>query len=190
MKNGIYHVRADNSDNIDRNFVDAKIKIQDNKVTDIKVTHLAPGLPGDLSSVNQIKRIIKKGNADVDVVTGATITARSIVNATNKAIELAENKISKEEALDPDVYPQRKPHYIKYPHVSATKYYLDQVKIDKKVDVIVVGAGASGLITAITAAKKGKKVLVLEKAGIAGGAMNRSAVIFQADQDADKFKED
>ena len=30
-------------------------------------------------------------------------------------------------------------------------------------DVIVVGAGASGLITAIVSARRGKKVLILEK---------------------------
>ena len=31
------------------------------------------------------------------------------------------------------------------------------------IDVIVVGAGASGLVTAIVAARHGKKVLILEK---------------------------
>lgn len=190
MKDGTYHVKADNSDNIDRNFVDAKIKIKNDKVTDVKVGHLTPGLPGDLSSVNEVKRIVKNGNADADVVTGATITARAIVNATNKAIELAENKMSEADALNPDIYPQKKPHYIKYPHLSSKKYYLDQVQIKEKADVIVVGAGASGLSAAISAAQNGKKVLVLEKAGIAGGAMNRSAIIFQADDDVHGFKDD
>ena len=38
----------------------------------------------------------------------------------------------------------------------------------KQWDVIVIGAGASGMMTAITAAKNGKKVLILEKLDKAG----------------------
>ena len=39
----------------------------------------------------------------------------------------------------------------------------------KKYDVIVVGAGVSGLLAALTLSKHGKKVLVLEKSRHLGG---------------------
>lgn len=36
-------------------------------------------------------------------------------------------------------------------------------------DVIVIGAGNAGLVSALTLQKKGKKVLILEKSKMAGG---------------------
>ena len=39
-------------------------------------------------------------------------------------------------------------------------------------DVIVVGGGISGLLSALTLSKHGKKVLVLEKDSIVGGNCN------------------
>jgi FAD binding domain len=45
----------------------------------------------------------------------------------------------------------------------------DWVVFDREYDVIVVGSGASGLATAITAAITGLSVLVLEKAAVIGG---------------------
>ncbi|KAF5425529.1 MAG: Phytoene dehydrogenase-related protein [Candidatus Methanomarinus sp.] len=41
-----------------------------------------------------------------------------------------------------------------------------------KYDVIVVGAGISGLLAALTLSKHGKRVLVLEKTGHVGGNSN------------------
>ncbi len=54
------------------------------------------------------------------------------------------------------------------------------VKFDKTTDVIVVGAGGAGLAAAAQAAADGAKVLVLEKAGIAGGTTNYSGGVMQA----------
>lgn len=43
------------------------------------------------------------------------------------------------------------------------------VKYDEEYDVVVIGSGYAGLSSAITAAEKGKKVLVIEKMGRVGG---------------------
>jgi succinate dehydrogenase/fumarate reductase flavoprotein subunit len=43
------------------------------------------------------------------------------------------------------------------------------VAVNREYDVVIVGSGASGLATAITAAKLGLSVLVLEKAAVIGG---------------------
>ncbi|MDA7797384.1 NAD(P)/FAD-dependent oxidoreductase, partial [Gammaproteobacteria bacterium] len=40
--------------------------------------------------------------------------------------------------------------------------------IKNQFDVVILGAGAAGLMCAITAAKRGKSVLVLEKSNKAG----------------------
>ena len=42
---------------------------------------------------------------------------------------------------------------------------------EKKCDIVVLGAGGSGLIAAVRAAQLGKKVIVLEKTYSAGGSM-------------------
>lgn len=44
---------------------------------------------------------------------------------------------------------------------------------DRDTDVVVVGAGASGLVAAISAAESGARVVVLEKAGTWGGTSRR-----------------
>lgn len=56
----------------------------------------------------------------------------------------------------------------------------DEVKWDKETDVVVVGGGGAGVAAAAQAALDGAKVLILEKAGIAGGTTNYSGGVMQA----------
>ncbi len=51
---------------------------------------------------------------------------------------------------------------------------------DVQTDVLVVGAGGAGVSAAAEAAAAGAKVLILEKAGIAGGTTNLSGGVMQA----------
>ena len=51
---------------------------------------------------------------------------------------------------------------------------------DVETDVLVVGAGGAGVSAAAEAAAAGAKVLILEKAGIAGGTTNLSGGVMQA----------
>jgi 3-oxosteroid 1-dehydrogenase len=46
----------------------------------------------------------------------------------------------------------------------------DQHNFDHEVDVVVVGSGAGGMVTAWTAARQGLDVLIIEKAGLYGGS--------------------
>ncbi len=46
----------------------------------------------------------------------------------------------------------------------------------KRYDLVVVGAGLSGVAASISAAREGLKVLLIEKAGMLGGAMSNSFV--------------
>jgi urocanate reductase len=69
------------------------------------------------------------------------------------------------------------------------------IKWDREVDVLVVGAGATGVSAAYEAAKAGAKTLILEKAGIAGGTTNYSGGVMQAagtsvQKELTEFKDD
>jgi fumarate reductase flavoprotein subunit len=55
-----------------------------------------------------------------------------------------------------------------------------EIKWDKSADVVIVGGGGTGLAAALQAAIEGASVLVLEKAGIAGGTTSSSGGVMQA----------
>jgi urocanate reductase len=51
---------------------------------------------------------------------------------------------------------------------------------DKEADVVIVGAGGTGIVAAIEAANGGASVVVLEKAEVVGGTTSLSAAVIQA----------
>jgi len=53
-------------------------------------------------------------------------------------------------------------------------------KWDKEADVVIVGAGGTGIVAAIEAAAAGSSVLVLEKAAVVGGTTSLSGAVIQA----------
>ncbi|MBQ2481941.1 MAG: FAD-dependent oxidoreductase, partial [Treponema sp.] len=95
-------------------------------------------------AIAQIAEAVLSGKSvdSVDAVSGATITS----NATKQAIK---------EALNAS-------------RGIASKKAKKALK-DENVDIVVIGAGGAGLSAATEAASKGKKVIVLEKMGNAGG---------------------
>ncbi|MGE4466103.1 FAD-dependent oxidoreductase [Sphaerochaeta sp.] len=56
------------------------------------------------------------------------------------------------------------------------------------VDVVVVGAGSSGLSAAVSAAENGAKVIVLEKQDMAGGSSNLAEGLFAVETDELRLK--
>lgn len=56
----------------------------------------------------------------------------------------------------------------------------ESIAWDEETDVIVVGAGGTGVCAAAEAAKAGAKVRIFEKAGLAGGTTNFSGGVMQA----------
>ena len=95
------------------------------------------------------ERIVSAQGLGVDTVTGATLTSMGIVNAVAACVDEAGGKSSqlkKVGASEP---------------VGETK--------GLESDVVVVGAGASGMGAALAAAQAGKRVIVLEKNSNIGG---------------------
>lgn len=82
---------------------------------------------------------------NLDGVSGATLTSKGVIDAINMSID-ASYGISKD----------------------VKKY------TDGSCDVLVIGAGGAGLSAAVSAAGKGKRVIVVEKEGIIGGNTNYS----------------
>lgn len=130
-----------------------------------------------------VKRIETAGNTNVDVVTSASISTSAVVSGVNKALDVAQNKLSASDALDPDVKPSKKPNMPVYAKVSNQKFIEAKVDFKDSYDVIVVGSGISGLSAAIEAKKQGNKVVVFEKTGMIGGTSNYSAGVIQGSGD-------
>lgn len=91
--------------------------------------------------------ILEAGSTGVDAIAGATVTSTAILKAVDETIALARGDAA---AATTDDYPTQ-------------------------ADLIVVGAGASGLASASRAREIGQSVIVLEAAGRVGGAASLSA---------------
>ncbi|MCL1995974.1 MAG: FAD-dependent oxidoreductase [Defluviitaleaceae bacterium] len=91
--------------------------------------------------------ILENQSTNIDVLAGATLTSTAMLNAVANAITLA--------GTDPNLL---------VPGVHAT------IPTNTQADVVVVGAGLSGLTAAIHAAQNGASVVVIEKLSIPGGS--------------------
>lgn len=96
--------------------------------------------------------ILKDQTIHLDAISGATLSSQGFLHAVEEAI----NAAGVDETLFQTV-------------VSKPK---EEQVLD--VDVVVVGAGGAGMVAGVTAARAGKKVVILEKAAISGGNSARS----------------
>ncbi len=108
----------------------------------------------DASLVEVPRRIVEGNTLAVDAVSGATITSNAIVAAVGKAIEAAGGNTAD--------------------YMTASTQSGPVAVEEMTADVVVIGAGASGVTAATAAAESGAKVILLEKTGVIGGASNLS----------------
>lgn len=130
---------------------DVKVEttIAGGKITSVNVvehTETAGISDGAIEFVPQ--RIVDANSINVDGISGATITSTAIIDAVKAAITEAGGSVSdyevKAEAGDKEV-------------------------VQMSADVVVVGAGSSGMTSAISAAQQGARVVVIEKTSSVGG---------------------
>lgn len=134
-----------------------KVQLSDTRIESITVDkeNTADTPPVLQAAIDKlIPRIIDSQSLSVDAITGATASSNAIKNATDLAIRQAIVKAGGKEN-----------------QVSA--FYKPIAKAGGRetitTDVLVVGMGGSGTMTALSAAESGVKVLAIDKAGKYGG---------------------
>ena len=111
---------------------------------------------GDVAIDKLIPLVMEKQSAEVDAVAGATVTSNAMLQAVQSCIDQAKG-------------------------IAAD----DAVETEVTADVIVVGAGASGLAAASAVVEQGASVIVLEANSFLGGAADTSMDnILYLDQEA------
>ena len=146
-KDGVYTASA-----VGRNgSINVQVTIKNDAIADVKIVDWSETHPvADLTKTKLIPDIIKYQSVDVDAISGATLSSFAIKQAVGECIEKAGLSLSKFEKAVPQ-------------KAALT----DTKTLDA--DVVIIGAGGAGLSAAVTAAEAGKKVIVLEKNGFAGG---------------------
>ena len=131
--------------------VNVEVTVEGGKITDIKIgdNNEMPGMVESIEKV-MLPLIVDNQTLNVDSVTGATVTSSAVLAAVTDALGQA--------GFDTDAL-------TKADH--AAPVYADPEVTDA--DVIVLGAGGAGLSAALTAAKAGKSVIVIEKLPSIGG---------------------
>ncbi len=135
--------------------VDFAVTFNKHKITNIEVIKQSEteGI-GQKALETMKQRIIGAQTLAVDTVSGATISSNAMLDAVASAIEQA--------GADPRDFQRA---------VSEDK----PVRTEKyEADILVIGAGASGVSAAVAAADLGARVIIIEKTGTIGGASNLS----------------
>lgn len=176
--------------------VTVTVGLTDGKISSLSSEYAASALVGGIGIENIRKRMLESQTADVDAVSGATLSSTAFKNAVQKALAVEAGKLTAEEAMDPT---KENPYATagnldavsgaslsvlqEVENTSSAQAVVDAEQVssyDASYDVIVVGAGGAGLSAAVEAARGGLSVLICEKAGIFGGTTNYSGGVIQA----------
>lgn len=142
------------------------VTVSDTEITDIKIDHQeTPGV-GEPATVSLPAEILETQGLGVDVVSGATLTSKAIINGVIDCLKqagLKDDAIAKLQAIKKEETKEE-----------------DQ---ELTADVVVIGAGGAGMAAATTANQAGKTVIVIEKASKMGGNTILSGGAFNAVDD-------
>lgn len=153
FKTGTYTGEAEGKDGIVK--VEVTMEKAD-QIKDIKIVGQTETAGLGDSALEKIKeQILANQTLAVDAVSGASLSSEAMLTAVENAVKQAGGDIT---AL--------KSGGVKKAGAGKTEKL--------QADVVIVGAGASGVSAAVTAADKGAKVIIVEKTGVIGGASNLS----------------
>ena len=130
--------------------IEVSVTVSEDKIENIEVVnhHETNGI-GSEAMPYMIENMLKYQTMNVDSCAGATVTSAGFRMAVKDALSQA--------GADMEVF-----------NAKPQKAEAKDETID--VDVVVVGAGAAGMMSAYYAAKQGNNVLVIEKTPMVGGA--------------------
>jgi len=143
--------------------IQVEVTLEGNKIKAIQVLQQneSPGVGGAATKIIA-EEIIKYQSIAVDAVSGCTKSSKGVMAAVEQALGKAGVNI-----VD----------YRKKPDKSTLQAIGG---IEKKADVVVIGAGGAGLAAAVSAHQNGASVLVLEKMPLVGGNTVRSGAAYNA----------
>ncbi len=151
-KTGTYTAEAEGKEGL----IKVEVTFSDTKITDIQIISQSEteGLGDD--ALDTIKEKVLEGQTlAVDAVSGATESSDGLLAAIEDAVKQADGNVD-----------ELKTNTVKKE---------GEGQVEKlSAEVVVIGAGASGVSAAVTAADKGAKVIIIEKTAVIGGASNLS----------------
>lgn len=153
FKAGTYKAEADGKDGT----IQVEVTLDETQtITDIKVVSQTETAGIGVEAIDKIKEQIITGQTlKVDAVSGASESSNAILAAVEDALNQAGGDVAAFKSREV---------------AKAGAGKTEQLAAD----VVVVGAGASGVSAAVSAADKGAKVILIEKTATIGGASNLS----------------
>lgn len=140
--------------------IKVQVQIKDNKIADVKILDWSETHPvADQTKTELLPNIVKNRSYNVANISGATLSSFAIKAAVRDCLKQA--------GLDVKEFGK----------AAAKAPQSSEIKVENA-DVVIVGAGGAGLSAAVTAAMAGKKVVLLEKNGFAGGNTSVSGGCF------------
>lgn len=134
----------------------AEVKVNSSAIESVRITRHSetPGI-GTLAIDGLPAAMVAQQTAEVDSVSGATVTSEAVKKAVKTALEQAGAEKRFFEKKADSAKPAAMP-------------------MTTEADVIVVGGGGAGMVSAATAVSRGASVIVLEKMAMLGGNTARS----------------
>jgi len=139
---------------------------------------------GQVAAEELKAQVMAAGSADIDGVSGASLTSEAVRKALNNCFAQARGEAVDSGSVKPMV--ESDGAYvltdITAEDINASAVILEPITDfaeERDVDIVVCGAGASGVIAAVKAAEMGAKVAVLQKEPIAVSQGNCSSAIIK-----------
>jgi flavocytochrome c len=142
--------------------VKVEVALEGERIKEIRILehNESPGV-GELATKIIAEEVVKHQSIAVDAVAGCTKSSNGTLAAVEQALKKAQVNID---------------DYTKKPEKST----MQRGRIEKRSDVVVIGAGGAGLAAAVSAHQNGAKVLVLEKMPLVGGNTIISGAAYNA----------
>lgn len=139
------------------------VDIENSKIKNVSLKESVETEDVGAIAINKLIEKVNSSDFNLDIVTGATYSSEAFISAFADALKKA--GLNYKNYLKKDVQIAKR----------------DEKK-EMDVDVVVVGSGGAGLISAIKTKENGKKVVVLEKLPIIGGNTLISGAEYAAPQ--------
>ena len=155
--------------------VEVEVIATPEKIYSVKIlSHTETEGIGSVAVAELPEKIFKNQSYEIDAVSGATLTSNAIHDAVKAALENG--------GIDSAPF-------------SVAVHEVKEKRPDETIDtdIVIVGGGGAGMTAAIEAANAGKKIVILESQGMAGGNSIRSTGGMNAgktpEQDKNNFDE-